>query len=169
VFCCDHLLRMSNQAATLRLLADANDEYGCLPPAGDADSAGGESLPESLPPLRLSEVLGSPEVADAACGSAAPRQAALLAAVRLIGRLAALLHNVVAFPELFGPARAALEALGARPGVHRVRHRHARSPAFITGSKVPCSDVTDGMLCAFLCHAKRVDPRGLQLRHPTFP
>ena len=95
--------------------------YGCLPPAADADPAGGGSLPESLPPLRLSEVLSGPEEADAACGTAAARQAALLAAVRLVGRLAALLHDAVAFPELFSPARKALEALHARPGVHRVR------------------------------------------------
>ena len=115
---------------TLPLLADADDAYGCLPPAADADPAGGESLPDSLPPLRLSEVLGSPEEADVACGTAATRQAALLAAVRLIGRLAALLHDVVAFPELFGHARKALEALEARPGIHRVRHsRHEAVPA----------------------------------------
>ncbi len=111
------------------LLADADDAYGCLPPAADADSAGGDSLPDSLPPLRLTEVLGSPEQADIACGSAATRQAALLAAVRLIGRLAGLLHDVQAFPELFSPARTALEALGARPGVHRVRRSRAQRSA----------------------------------------
>jgi hypothetical protein len=114
-----HQSRLGRQRLTCpRLYADGDDPYSCLRSIDEGITS--DTVPDSLPPLRLSTLLGSPADADAACGAAAARQAALLAAVRLVGRLASVLRDAAAFPELFGPARRAMEALAARRGLHKV-------------------------------------------------
>lgn len=48
------------------------------------------------------------------------RQSALVAALRLVGRLAVVLGELPAFPELFGAAGRALAALGEVSHLHKV-------------------------------------------------
>ena len=130
--------RLGRQSVTChRLCAGGDDPYSCLTSA-DEDVAS-DALPDSLPPLRLSTLLGSPaEDADAARSAVAARQAGLLAAVRLIGRLASVLRDTPAFPELFGPARRALEALAARQGLHKVCRIHHLPPGFVMHTLSSC-------------------------------
>jgi len=51
------------------------------------------------------------------------RQSALVAALRLVGRLAVVLGELPAFPELFGAAGRALAALGQVSYLHKVRKK----------------------------------------------
>ena len=101
-----------------RLCAGAQHADGWLAPPACTDAP---ALPDTLPPLRLSQLLGSAAQVDEACATPAVRQAALAAAIALVGRLAAILSKTPAFPELFAAAETALAALGAVPNLHKVQ------------------------------------------------